>query len=730
MKQLHKYILIGILWVLPLGYLWSLINDGRYYIGGDVMIPLNAAENLKKIALWHSGRESLHYLHTFWYLYYYFFELAGISSQLAQKILIIALFGISSYFVYKLHRLLFQNSKFGEGYWPYISAFIFLYNPIHFLVVPTYLPLFGFPIVGYIFARYIYKPSVMWGILYAFALNFFFFIDLPQPKMIILFVIFALMLIYLIKISIPQLKYSTLLVRLIRLCFITIGLNLWIIFPYVYSIFHGEISGFSGQIASHNGEADLNTAQLLYIARFFNLSITIDFPHIRSFLFGIGFTFWSIFLVIIAFSPFFYKLPERLSKTTFAIYSFAIFIFFLAKGPNPPFGFIYRMLIIHIPIFRIFRTTASTIAVWVVFYSFLISLGLYLLVRYFNFSKKILLVFFAIHLLLFYPVYAGYKYFNASNDQYTTKGYTLSNEYSELEEKLTQLPTEARILVLPFSGNYVYKNWGYFGPDIIPWISGADFVTTPEYSSLSLESNEELTIFPNLFLTGVSHVLIPKDNLGQDPYSLSQNGDLVLSNNYFDLYKLKLNQPPQFYFADSTTEGQPDSVPSKKIEENPLAVFSSTIDTYPESSSSGALKSQKKYPNGFTTPKNDTIQYSILNTSHYRLKMNLQKPETLVSMDFYSKDWILYPMPKSWTGYLKLWPYLILTKSLGKHSIINGHYNAWDLDPKDIGTGDVSIDVVYYPQMLFYVGLILSSVILCCFTLFSFIKEFAQSKHD
>lgn len=729
MKQLHKYILIGVLWVLPLSILWFIINDGRYYIGGDVMIPLNAAENLHKLPLWQSGQESLHYLHASWYLYYYALELAGVPSQAAKKILIIFLFSISSYCVFKLHKLLFKEFRFGHDYWPYVSAFIFLYNPIHFLVAPAYLPLYGYPVVGYIFARFLRSPNILLGVLYAFALNFFFFIDLPQPKMLLIFIPFVLTLAYIIKIITPHFSYKMIIIRILYLFFITIVLHFWLLLPYVYSTFRGEISGFVGNIASQSGDADLGTAQLLYITRFFNLSTPLESQRLSGFLLSTAFTFWSIFLLIIAFSPFFYKLPVRLHKIIFIIFVFTVSIFFLAKGSNAPLGFIYRFAIIHVPVFRVFRTTAVIVAVWVVFYSFLVSLGLYLLNKYFHFSKNFLILFFTVHLLIFHPIYLGYKYFSYLYNEPNNRGKALPSEYLDLETKLKQLDSNARIFTIPFSGNYVSKKWGYFGPDIVPWLSGKNFIVPPKFTGLTLESAPEAVVFPNLFLSGISYFIVPKDNTDIG-YSLpSKNIELLLSNTHLNLYKLNLNQPPEFYLANNIVEGEPESISSKRIEEDPFGAFLPVIDNYQPATSSGKSKSEPLYPRGFTIPKDVTIKYETINQAHFILNLDLQQKETLVFMDFYDKDWRLYPAPQDNQNYLSILSYLTRPALSSPHNIANGHYNSWELDPQIIGRGTVNIQVVYYPQILFYWGVLLSVLSLCVLILVTIIKFSLRYAH-
>ena len=143
--QHWHYLLI----IFPLLIFIYSICDRNFYIGGDVMIPLNPTSNILKIFLWDTGVESFNYVGFFWFAFYYLFSLIGISAFITQKILLVLLLTIGFTFTYLSYKELFRDTKYSDDKLALLAAVIFTFNPIYFLLVNACLFLYGFPVCFY-----------------------------------------------------------------------------------------------------------------------------------------------------------------------------------------------------------------------------------------------------------------------------------------------------------------------------------------------------------------------------------------------------------------------------------------------------------------------------------------------------------------------------------------------------------------------------------------------------
>ena len=673
--------------IIPLLLLIRSISDGQYYVGGDVMIPIDPSNNLHKLQLWYSGKESLHYLHTLWYFYYATFSLFGITALTAQKVLIVLTYLVGFISTYLLHTELFHGKPYGTKQWAYLTALFFTFNPIHFLLVISYLPLYGFSLCLYLLLKSINSKKIIFPLLLAIAINFFFFVDLPQPKALLIFA-FTSLLILISYTRLHKVNVIECCKRLTLTTIIIVSLNLWIIIPFVYSLTYGLVGSFVSQVPSHKGIADLGSAQLHYISRLFNLSIVNNYPTFKSFLGSWIFTVWSYLLWgIITLGLFSRKSSERKVRdvvNTFIIGTLALL--FLAKGPNPPLGFIYTYLTIHIPIFRIFRTTSSVVIGLVFFYSALISLSLYFLKTN---RRKIIVFVVIIHIIIFAPQYTGARYYNNIYNNPNQKGIKIPVEYFQTAAVLDKLSDEgARVLSIPSIDGYQNKKWNYSGADIISWISRAEFVSPNSIAGLN-QSQDELVQDPAIALnspTVADYILIQKDSLkSYQGDSEAAMNTLVLENDFFELYqtnkKLKLDL---FY---SSTPGVNEDITYKRTSATEYLI---TI-----------------------TPK------------------DIEENMTLTFNDSYHPGWILASYEDK-HGVNKLIPfYTTLSPNIGAQSY--NLVNQWLISPAELckhttceqidGKYKLKLTVLFWPQLLLYFSILLSIITTTSILIYTYINR-------
>ncbi|MBU0534993.1 hypothetical protein KKC62_02385 [Patescibacteria group bacterium] len=519
--------------------------DKNYYIGGDVMFPLNPLNNVNKSFMWDAGSESQNSSHFFWYLFYFILGSIGVPSFIAHKILILTLIILGFVFSYLLFKELFTNAVANVGKGALAAATFYVLNPIYYLVVDAYLPLYGFPICSFLLIKYLKSKKLIYAVFFALCVNFFFFIDLPQLKQLIIFSISTMFLLAIYKHLYPT-KIRNLILDLSKAFIITVGLNLWVIIPFTYSIFWGAVGGFSSNLSSYGGSADLHTASIFYIIRFFNSAIINIYPGIHDYLTSWYFVIWTFFLQALLLSGFyFFNRDNKKRKVFLLLLSAMLVLVFIAKGPNPPFGDLYRLIIVNIPQARMFRTTAYVAIGAAMFYSLALALIATKISEYKK-GNSLLNILIVIHLVIFFPIYFGHKFFNYSSSNFERKGYKLPNEYWSMGKSLDSIKTDSKVMFLPLSNGYISKKWGYSGADLLTWISKKELVARQDEYGLSIEDKSGIQngagLYNSFIFNNTSHILLQKDSMSVPTFDTTNSFTQLVDNRYFTLYKVPLEK--------------------------------------------------------------------------------------------------------------------------------------------------------------------------------------------
>lgn len=708
MTRVKKYVLkhwyLLVIAVLMILFAYT-IFDGNYYIGGDVMIPLYKGDILNKIYLWNSAGDSLEFLHLFWYLYFGFFSLINISGDMAQKILIITLFVVGFMSTTLLFKEVFAN-KYSQR-WAYLSGLIYVLSPIYFLLVTAYLPLYGFPLCLYLLVRHLKDPGSKYVFLYSLAVNFFLFIDLPQPKIIIVFLMTCIGTGVLLRHNL-KINYLDMIKSFFQINFFALLLNMWVVLPYIYSIFGGQISGFSGNVSAHNGTADLHTANAINISRFFNYSIVRIYPIIGNYLLSIPFTVWSFINLGLLAVSLWYSRKTVSRKNKALLLLFFLVATFMAKGPNPPFGEVYTKLILDFPLFRIFRTTSSVILGGLIFFSMLIPIVLSEISQKFK-SKKVFTAYFVCLIIISYPIFLGHKYYNANQSPSEGRGYKIPKEYFSISQKLDSLDKNYSVLQLPFSDGYILKNWGYFGADILYWSSNSPRIHRPDQPGLSLEEYYGLGNFNvsnNTILNNVRHILIQKDTPDTPQCNFENLGKVAYSDIYFDLIEIDKEYYRPKVYATLTA-----STMSAGLSGRTLRFIDPTLR---KSLCLELTENITKIDNG-----NLESNFQRVNPTKYQVNITTSNEKfTLVLNEKYNSDWKILGLSDDF-----------------KHLPVGGYSNGWEIDvskmcqllPKSCttpseGLKTIRIELYYFPQRLFWTGVsisLITSGLLLIYSIFS-----------
>jgi hypothetical protein len=108
--------------------------------------------------------------------------------------------------------------------------------------------------------------------------------------------------------------------------------------------------------------------------------------------------------------------------------------------------------------------------------------------------------------------------------------------------RLDGVKEDSKVLSIPLERGYVNKNWSYFGPDILSWITKKPLIYKIDEYGLSVENKKNIQIIPKSYktysLNNVGYLLFQKDTVYSYKYKDLNLGDLLIRNDYFDLYKI------------------------------------------------------------------------------------------------------------------------------------------------------------------------------------------------
>lgn len=577
MKKIINWIKKNYIFLLPLIpisiYIISIWNN-NYDTFGDHSVPLNPLNNIEKslyvfeplnrgIGLWR-------YMQLLWQLPFYLFSLLGLPPYVSIKIYMVSIMVIGFIFAYLFFITFFKNTKYGTKMLGVFFSFVFVLSAASIDILPTTIFLSALPLCAYLLIKYLDTARIRYIVFFSLAINYSYFAHLPQAKylFVLLGELFFILLLYR---QVRNISLKNLTLKLISLSIFTLLLNSYVLAPFIYESLKsgGTYSYLTENVTVLNGNAELNTATLPYITRFFTSSLLGGDGSLARFLGSQLFTIWTFFLWIIAFySIFLVKARKEKNIIYLCILGFVSFMF-LAKGPNAPFDEIYRFLLFNVPLFKVFRTTSMSVIGGTIFFSIILTMSLFYLQKKF---KKILLVIIVIHLIVFAPIYFGVRLIYFEEKGQIKKGVSIPDEYYQMGNKLDNIKEDIKILSLPLDDGYTYKDWPYVGQTIMGWITKKPYIHGQIAGYPGFTDNlilQRMNTKESCFFTAINnigYILNEKDSRIPD-YSLSKfnfSAAKVFENTYFKLEKVKPDcLLPHIYAATDTFlfEGENNSIP-------------------------------------------------------------------------------------------------------------------------------------------------------------------------
>jgi len=424
-------------------------------------------------------------------------------------------------------------------------------------------------------------------------------------------------------------------------------------------------------------------------------------------------------------------------------------IIFLSKGIGGVFGEIYKLMILRIPGFSIFKSANEKWGVLLIFI-FTLSLAImFLREEKDRYKYKMYLIFFVYLLFISIPFISGDIIPDYHRDvSFISSRYFLDKrEYQDTRNKLNNDDLLYRVLALPGSGNYQV--------------------------ALKMENGK--------FYTGNDPILSNTNKPFIGPYNGSFAGRFpvlfkgISDDNYlklmgiFNIKKIIINkdEEPWFGFVAKESVNEIEKILDKKL----ISETGEAIDIYDtgeyflpriyspitivqtEKSVNNALEiiSQSDSDDSRTAIlfdgmgkdilfnpdwKRPKISFTRINPSKYKVRVEgADDPYLLVLSESFHSGWKVYLNPEP---DLKLWPNIksyfkgdiientdpfnlvdsffnetwnkkALPESL--HFVGNGYANSWVIKPENVdGQTNYELIIEYWPQRLFYGGLLVSAL--------------------
>ncbi|MGC9203235.1 MAG: alpha-(1-_3)-arabinofuranosyltransferase domain-containing protein, partial [Thermoproteota archaeon] len=445
----------------------------------------------------------------------------------------------------------------------------------------------------------------------------------------------------------------------------------------------------------------------------------------------------------------------------------AIIGIFLAKGVQEPFGNFYFFLFKNFPLFWIFREPFAKFTPLVVLsYSVLLGISTDVIFEKLKNQKlvrcgnTIIDIFYAMLVLTIlissFPLITGDVFPKRTpEDPLSSVHVIVPNYWNQLSNWLNNNDPNARIFLTPRAGYGATYKWKYrFSGDppmvllqnpiieykSLPSTSPTDLFVNKVYDCIDMNSSR-IVVF--LALLNVQYVLQQNDFDWKlmPPYKYSpeymrnffqsQKGlSLVKTFGELDLYSIDdsyllphIYATSQFVvimnLSDMFNRIEKESFNSNK----PFPVFI----VYNNGCKLGHCESNDIY--------RPVIFFKKVNPTKYVVYVNATKPLFLVLSESYNPQWRVFvednsvdfnriaeysrvnekELDYSYEFTPQDIVYLFRKPSLNEtyHFVANGYANAWYIDPKKIdknSDGEFTITIYFWPQSLFYLGLIVSGI--------------------
>jgi hypothetical protein len=425
---------------------------------------------------------------------------------------------------------------------------------------------------------------------------------------------------------------------------------------------------------------------------------------------------------------------------------------FLIAGVRYPLGGIYAYLILNNFIFSIFKTSTEK---WGILYIFLFTLLLIFTLkefkkeRYYKYTLSLFVIYLAFSSIPFITsnFIPDYK---IGEMGYGSRGYVDRVEYQNLREQINNDKIEYRVLSLPASGNYqvmlpISGDKYYTGMDPVLYNLNKPFIAT--YSNNILVNFDILfnhisspNYYKYLAIYNIKKIVIETDMYPWFGFTQKENVSelerifnktmIYQKDGSLTIYDNKNYFLPRIYSADTPIfiNGSENEmfkvVTSNNFKMNNTALF---VSSQVNETSENFLEKYKIRENS-----KPAVTFQKINPTKYIVKIeNATSPFFLVFSESYHPGWTAYfeSEPLRFNEVIAEYKDInvnetkhensfvigdisyLFKKSIispDKHILVNCYANGWYFDKP----GTYYVTLYYWPQLLFYAGLLFSLIVL------------------
>lgn len=614
-----------------LSFIPLLKTFGKLNIGSDTFLPPSPENSYKMTYEWLDRNNGEYVANDYrvWISILHAFKFVGLDIYQTAFVYQFLIFFLSGLGLYKIYNLV--NKK--NPYFGLIPAIFYIYSP-HLLDHQIYFQsAVGIVWVTYVAIKFIVsrKLNLVDAMIVGPSLGII--SDLPNPKyhflLFLLFLFIGLFGLLLKLINFKDIKSN------LKYFLCILLMSTYLLLPFLYF----SNSFLKSQKTEINVKLEYKETgvALDYRAAFINKMVRLfHTPNISSEEFELiskpyfYLTHFSIPILVLGLFPFILlRLEERKKKIYILFYCLALFFIFLAKGSNPPFGFIYDLILNATNLLVFMRTTAGIVIYAAIFYALILGMTFEYLVSYTKFRILAIVFMAAILSLIGHPYWTGEYFRNRSpvNPYLSRKefGLKIPNDYFESAKFLQNIKLDSKIDIYPKAVNYQNNNWGYFGFLIYPWLLDKPMIA---FDKTTLEgkvnsSTNAMYIYHDKSL----EANYSKEEFWQKPKKI------IFASKVIDIYeKNEEDFVPHFYVPISIIQVNriSEDLLKRKMQER-IAIYDTDVP-------SDDL--QKTSPENRVKPY---VEYKKITPAKYRIRIHRANgPFPLLFSENFHEDWKLY----------------------------------------------------------------------------------------
>lgn len=691
-----------------------------------------------------------------------FLETIGMPFYWVQGLWFFLLFFLPFLFLYLLSSRVFKLSPWHS----FLVASFYIYNPI-FLntwinVNPWLMPIYYMTPLSWLIIGSHWKDNKKTFALVAVAFFSSLYIFANPPYLIIFLLSVALAIpffgIYFNDkiLSIFLLKKTALIYAAFFIVANFIIVSIFLNYRYSIADYEGAVNPVN--ILKSNSEWSQTDKVFIFRHLFFDES-SFTFLHYLMNLHVL----YIIYIIPVALI-FLILLARKREKAVYFILGVLIVTFFFIKGLNPPFAPAFQYFFEHIPLFNMFKTAPEKFSP---LYIFLVSICLIFLFRVEShrvrrITTRLIIVWIAV---LAMPVYSFRLIPNINHLGVRITHFFQEDYIQKASEYINQKRVLAGAMSLPGSKSYLLHlqpktgDEYYLGLD--PIINNITinsleaFYNSPAsntaYESLLQGNHEKVLPF-----FGIRYLILNKNVLSGFGFYKGVDGD--------QYERFLADKSPAVTIDDSVKIYENDHFLPKFYKAEQIVVSDEKLDKLINILSDSKFHSRsvvlmkeqnKEINNSFTEyedvssqPDNSIIEFKKVNPTKYRV--NLHRVQGIVPLVFaenFHADWKIYSVPKESLMKQADDHNLFISKEIegavqndnipsgriwdtwfrnpvdtrGTHALVNGYGNMWILDIEEVcnkrelnceknddETYEVSLIVEFWPQRVFYGGVLVS----------------------